>query len=270
MGYSKIVQYGNVTEIFEYSKPLSDRSNNHHVSSITKKRNKEKRQRLLNHPYLLYEPSKRSKNRTLDNFFKLCHHNNVNSSSIHFITLTFTYDISYKTALSHLRRFMERVQEASSPVSIRYISVPEQTKEGRIHFHLLVYDLPPRVSGEPIWSEKKKRYVGTTERNTRYLQRLYGRGYLDICPASYTSRGIAGYMAKYMAKSFSVKKFEACRKFNCSRNILKVTAYGSNSLDSSLIAHFVHTKDLVESDVKLYDVPYMGECLKTTIVKILN
>lgn len=270
MGYSKIVQFGNVTEVFQYDKPLPDRHNFKPQSPIKKKRARDIRQAKLNHPYLLYEPTKRSKNRTLDSFFKLCHHNNVNSTSIHFVTLTFTYDISYKKALSHLRRFMERVQEASSPIPIRYISVPEQTKEGRVHFHLLVYDLPSRVSGEPIWSEKKKRYVGTTERTTRYLQRLYGRGYLDICPATYTSRGIAGYMAKYMAKSFECKKFEASRKFNCSRNILKVSAYGSNSLDSSLIAHFVHTQDLVESDVKLYDVPYMGECLKTTIVKILN
>lgn len=269
MGYKKLVQYGNITELYEYDKQYK-KPNHHKIqSAYHRKRAKDIRERLIQ--YGNYEQSKSSKNRTLKNFFRLCHHNNVESDSIHFVTLTFTYDLSPQEAFTYLRRFMEKVQKAQPTIPVRYISVPEYTKENRLHLHLLVYDLSSRVSGQAVWSSKKQRYTHTTERDTRLLQNLFTRGYLDICPATYTSRKIAGYMAKYMAKTFSDRRFATKRNYNCSRNIKKVRSHGSNTFDTKFLKHnFIHTTDLLESDVKLYNVPYMGDCLKTTIVKIIK
>jgi len=245
----KIVQYGNVTEVYEYEKnirPYKER----YVSALTKKRIKKAREiAKKNGTY-----TRKTKNvlRSKQSFFRLCHHNNVLASSIHFLTLTFAYDCSYKKACRYVARFMEGVKKAYPQIPLSYISVSERTKKGRYHFHLLVYDLP---------SETTER-----ERETRNFQRLFERGYVDLCFASTVTKGIAGYMAKYMGKSLTDEKHETTRGFNCSRNIRKPTSAGSNSLNTytDLIIPTVN----VESEEKReYDVPYLGKCLYTRITK---
>lgn len=268
MGYRKIVQYGDTTEIYDYEKnirqrkginakkarilmlPRENHANELSVSSSTKRK---KLQRLQRKAKGTHRRSKRSITRSKTNFFRLTHHNNCLAETIHFVTLTFAYDLTYKKALSHLNSFMEKVQRLKPEISLSYISVPELTKKGRYHFHLLVYDLP---------SETAQR-----ERETRNFQRLFERGYVDICLATYTSEGIAGYMAKYMAKALTDEKNEATRGFSTSRNIEKVRTAGSNTLDSysDLI---IPTDSIVKEEHSQYDVPYLGLCrFKKIIVR---
>lgn len=280
MGYSKIVQYGNVTEVYQYSKDYVHRKTQNHfkltllqghkrpppVKNLKKERAKE--YRLLRIKNGIYSPSKASRNRTLTNFFRLVHHNVVNSNAVHFVTLTFSYDVTFKEAQTHLRRFMERAQKAQSQVPLSYVAVPERQENGRWHYHLLVFNFTSEVSGIPIKRRKNRLPNATTERYTRYLQNLFGCGFLDICPATYKSRGIAGYMAKYMAKTFGDKELATIRSYSCSRNIKKVSSYGSNSFNP-WISHLINNTNLVENEKTVYDVPYMGSCLKTRITKII-
>lgn len=253
MGYTKIVQFGNVTEIYEYEKNRPDYKERH-VSSLTKKRNKKARE----HAKIkgTYKRRKQHVIRTTNNFFRLCHHNNCLASTIHFFTLTFAYDVPYKTACRHVARYMERIKKDSPKIPVLYISVPELTKKGRFHFHLLVYNLP---------TEKTE-----SERKTRYFQRLFERGYVDIRHASYTSKGIAGYMAKYMAKAFTDERIEGTRVYNTSRGIEKVRSHGSNAL-STEIQLFTPIEGVEQTEKREYDVPYLGKCLVTKITsKIKN
>jgi len=246
MGYMRIVQYGDITEVYEYEK---NRTNNPPKvqSPLQKKRQNQIRKELLKKG--LYVRSDSSIQRAIKSFYRLCHHNNTIATSIHFLTLTFAYDLSYKTATRHVARFMERLQRDSQEIPIHYISVPEKTKKGRYHFHILLYNYP--------------REKGKNERSSRYLQRLFERGFVDLRFATYTSKGIAGYMAKYMAKSFGDIGHEAVRFYNCSRGLPKPTSYGSNSLSSysSLITP--------EGDCQKreYDVPYLGKCILSIISK---
>jgi len=158
---------------------------------------------------------------------------------------------------------MEKIQTHSSEIPISYISVPELTKKNRFHFHLLVYNLSTRLAGQTV---RAGNAIYTTERETRNLQRLFERGTIDIVPATYTSRGIAGYMAKYMAKSLEDSRYETTRGYNCSRNIKKIRTYGSNTL--STYANIIPSENLVSIDNNEYDVPYMGKCRYTKITKI--
>jgi hypothetical protein len=281
MGYTKIVQYGNITEIYEYDKNITNRRNpswakaerlahggssnkQYETLDIAKKR--KKRLRVQSKAKKIYKRSESSIKRSKRNFFRLCHHNNCNADSIHFLTLTFSYDLSFKEASRHVARFMERVRSAQPEVSVDFISVPELTKNGRFHFHLLVYNLLPEVSGYPIqirkYNRKKRKWdleEATTERFTRNLQRLFQRGYVDIVPASYTSRGIAGYMAKYMGKALSDSRYETTRGYNCSRGIKKIRSAGSNSLTE--YAHLIiPEEDVEEISETSYNVPYLGSC----------
>jgi len=147
---------------------------------------------------------------------------------------------------------MERVKENFKIESIAYISVSEITKAGRYHFHLLVYNLPTETAER--------------ERETRNLQRLFQRGYVDAVFATYKSEGIAGYMAKYMGKSLADAKNEATRGFTCSRNIKKITSAGGNSL-SGYYDLIVPTDDLRNTQTAEYNVPYLGKCLYKKIIK---
>jgi len=251
MGYMKIVQFGNITEIYEYEKPIANHKERH-VSQLTKKR--QKQARLARKARGLYERSPESIKKSKLAFFRLCHHNNCNSDTIHFVTLTFTYDLSIKEARGHVKRFMERTQKAKPDLSLRYISVPELTKKGRFHFHLLVYDLPPETA--------------ELERKTRNFQRLFQRGFVDISLATYNSVGIAGYMAKYMAKALTDFKDEAARGFTSSRNIKKITSAGSNTL-SGYTDMIVPTDRVANVENRQYDVKYLGKCRYTKITTIL-
>jgi len=242
MGYTRIVQFGNVTEIYQYEKNLT-RKKSPHVSSLSRKRNLERRVELKRKGLLVR--NKKNSRRAINAFFRLCHHNNCLAKSISFCTLTFAYDLTYKEACRHVARFMERIKNSFDQISVSYISVPELTEKGRHHFHLLIYDLPPEIS--------------RSERTTRNLQRLFERGYVDISLASFTSAGIAGYMAKYMAKALSNAKFGTTRVYNASRNIKKIYSAGGNTIDQYL--NLIEPDDNVEKRERVeYDAPYLGKC----------
>jgi len=247
MGYSRIIQFGNVTELYEYEKNRPDYKERY-ISKLSKIRNKKARDERKKKG--LYFRSKRHILRSTNNFFRICHHNNTLADTIHFLTLTFAYDLTYKTACRHVARFMERVKKTFPEVPIRYISVVERTKKNRLHFHLLVYNLPTEATSR--------------ERETRNFQRLFERGYVDLCFASYTSKGIAGYMAKYMAKALRDEKNETKRAYNCSRGIKKIASQGGNTLHKFL--DIIKPTGIVETKISEYNVPYLGKCIKTSII----
>ena len=252
MGYFRSVEYGDIVDIYTYEKDISTKPKKH-ISAYKRKRQKQLREHIK--ATGTYKRTKRSINRSRQSFFRLCHHNNVHSDTIHFLTLTFAYDVSYKKALLGVRDFFSRVQKAKPEISLRYISVSEQTKAGRYHFHMLLYDLPPQTE--------------TQERETRNFQRLFGCGYVDIRIAAYNSIGIAGYMAKYMAKTLGSANNASIRGFNCSRNIKKGTSIGFNSVDE-YTAMSIPTTDVEKIDERVYDVPYLGQCQLRKFRKIIN
>lgn len=272
MGYSRIVQYGNITELYEYEKNITT----HKRKSSNALSRKRARDRKLAPNY---QRSDFSIKRARRNFFRLCHANVIKADSVHFLTLTLAYDANYTDCLRYISRFFSVINkdvktysknrcEGYTPVS--YISVPEKTKAGRWHFHLLIFDLPTRLSGNNIsirvYNYKRRKFEvvqATTERFTRNLQRKWGRGFLDICPARYTTRGIAGYMAKYMAKTMSSPEFKTRRAYNCSRQCEKVYCAGSNSFATDP-ALFIPDK-LAERKYT-YKVPYLGTCTMTRYV----
>jgi hypothetical protein len=286
MGYVKVVQYGNVTEVYEYEKEhkqssrskkklLRKRDNRlyyavYGTSDIVEERRK--RQRLQSQAKGVYKRSEASVKRSKKNFFRMCHHNNCLASSIHFLTLTFAYDLSYSQATRHVARFMERVRQYQPEIPVDFISVPELTKKNRFHFHLLVYNLSPEVAGRSIFIRKYNAKRGrvevepaTTERFTRNLQMLFERGYVDIVPATYTSEGIAGYMAKYMAKSLTDTRYKTTRGYNCSRGIEKIRSAGGNSFGQYL-SLVIPTEDIEEVHHTEYNVPYLGRCRVKKII----
>lgn len=250
MGYFRIVEYGDIVETYEYQRDISKKPKKA-VSQHARKRQKQRRE--LNKSQGLCKRSQRSITRGKSAFFRLCHHNNCHSDTIHFVTLTFAHDCTIKEASRYVARFFQNVQTYHSEISLRYISVPELTKKGRWHFHLLVYDLPSTTA--------------VNERKTRNFQRLFRRGYVDISLAGFNSVGLAGYMAKYMAKALVDSRYETLRGYRCSRNIKKGTSLGFNTVDE--YTDMTVPKNVAVLDSGVYDVKYLGQCAYQKL-KLIN
>jgi len=241
MGYSRIVQYATFTETYQYENNLPPRRPRK-TSVLIRKRIRASKHMATKSRYAVQ--------RAKTSFFRLVAHNVYHARTVFFFTLTFAFDVSLRQGYRYLARFYALVckyetQKSSSRPS--YIAVPEITKKGRLHFHVLFFNLPPeKVSNE---------------RNTRYFQHLWRRGYLTVRAPYDRSIRIAGYMAKYMAKSFKNASVRAVRAYNCSRNIEKVRSYGSHSLhhDFSL---FVDETSLTST--QRYSTMYLGACIKKT------
>lgn len=244
MGYTKVVQYGDTTEIYQYEKNYINNKKGRYLSTIQKKRAKERRQSNKHR-------SKYSIRRAKQKFYRLCHANNTaeKTDSIVFCTLTFNITLTiqecYKKIAQFFRRLKTKLNESKGYKEISYIGVPERTKKGRWHFHLLIYNLPSEIV-------KKERY-------TRNLQRLYRAGYLHLDIAYDRSPKIASYMAKYMGKFLSSPDNERTKSYTCSRNIVKITDVGSNSL-SEYLDMIVDNDSLFSNNE--YKVPYLGNCIK--------
>lgn len=261
MGYTRIVQFGDTTEFFYYEKNRPNYKRPH-LSAIAQKRLKAIRE--LRKKKKDYKRRIDSILRSVNNFRAVVHHNNHYAQTVVFITLTFAFDVTYKQACQYTATFYKRVKKAYPEVPLSYISVPELTKKGRFHFHLLVYNLPTYVTEKEfspfLWSKEDFEF-----RTTRNLQRLFERGYLDLRVAHNRSGAIANYMGKYMAKSLFDERYEVGRGYACSRNIKKITSYGSNTLSTFT--------DLIATDTvkeEKYTVPFLGECIKKTYKKINN
>lgn len=235
MGYSKLIQYGDKIDVYSYSKNYIKKERAP-LSRLQKKRLKNRKKTSVRSNY--------SKTRARLNFFRLVHHNVINSYTTSLLTLTYADDITIDKLRRYEAQFFQRLKSITRAVPLSYISVQEVTKKGRFHSHILVFDLPT-VEVE-------------NERNTRNIQRQFGRGYVDIRTAYNNSEKIAGYMAKYMFKSINDRQFKARRAFNCSRNIKTPYCVGTNTLDAYI--DLIVDKDMDILYKKSYDVPYLGRC----------
>jgi len=242
--------YGDIAEVYEYEKNISSNRGNKRLSAIQRKR---QRERLASSTYTRSDYSiKRAKR----NFFRLCHHNNLLADTISFVTLTYADDPVYSSCGRDIALFFKKLRsryESIGHKQISYIAVPELTKKGRYHFHLLIYNLPPDITTGEIT------IADSESRATRNIQRLWGKGYVTADLASYTSTGIAGYMAKYMGKALGDAKFGVRRGYNSSRNIAKVESIGGNSLDRHTLT-MIYNVGGIAKDLTQFEVPFLGTC----------
>ncbi len=136
------------------------------------------------------------------------------------ITLTFEGDASDASyANDSIRHFQVRLQTRYT--NAQSIFVPELSPRGRIHFHGLIFNLPMHLG-----DKKKGRRVITygSERDTRELFELWGKGYVDVKQTD-GSRRLAGYISKYITKAGGEVMFNAMRLIRVSRGIKKEEIY---------------------------------------------
>jgi len=237
MGYARIVQYGEITEYYEYEKPFISHRERHIPTKKDKERAKERRR--LGVPRTEF-----SIRRAKINFYHLVAENLYRRGAPALVTLTnHLPDVSLTEGYRNLSNFKKNVKSEMGK-TVTYIAVPEYQKNGRLHYHVLMWGI----------GEAEAKF----ERGTRNLQRLYGKGFVDVRLAYDSSPKLASYLAKYFTKANSDPRNVGRRTYTASRDINRPRAYGSNAL--SAYANEILVDPLDAFDVVEYNTKYLGRC----------
>lgn len=202
---SKLVQSGNMMEVYDFQIP---------VSYGQKRPNKRK---IRKSPTRSDEHRARSIIRAINNVRRLTHANF--SEHDKFITLTFNNDQHFdinklNECLPYYQRFIRKIRNRFP--NLKFITVPEFQKRGAVHYHILC-NLPfmPMTSNliEKFWTHgfsNKVAIKSTTHLSlylTKYLSKRFDDKRIQGHRLYYTSRGLARPKTIYgpLAESFSDK-----------------------------------------------------------------
>lgn len=202
MSYQKLVLAGDFLEVYDYeNSPITGRAR-----KVVKR---VKRSRILRPDNV---------RRRAKAFIRLVRSNLVGVEKPSLLTLTMFEIVGVGDSYKALTVFTQRLRFDFGP-SFRFISVLEFQKRGAIHFHLICWGIPDNF----IFNE----------RNNRYFQRLWQRGFVD-CLQTDGSPKLASYLSKYLSKSLSDERLGGSKAFSCSRNVLRpLLAVSSSILDYS-------------------------------------
>jgi hypothetical protein len=88
----------------------------------------------------------------------------------------------------------------SKEAYLRYVNIPEWQKDGTVHYHMALFNMP--------FVEHKK------------IQSLWGKGYVWLTRTDRT-RSVGRYMTKYMVKGFDDHRMQRHKKYMPSRGLFK-------------------------------------------------
>jgi hypothetical protein len=240
MAYFKGIKSGNIIETYKYEKTPQVAKRRHRVPKTADNKRD-------------CDSSKRREDnlrRLRKGFIRLVRSNCVGNINPTLLTLTMRECVSVSVANKCYAKWAWRLRNSletkEAQAAFRYIGVPEFQKRGAVHYHVLVWGLPDEwVFNETpyaAWCKKVfkqpklvRRYVDwcferyldpRTSRGSRYLQRLWGYGFVDCVPTD-GSAALAGYLAKYMSKTMQDSRLNGKRAYNASRNVLRPVSFES-------------------------------------------
>jgi len=89
--------------------------------------------------------------------------------------------------------------------TFRYVCTTEFQERGAVHFHALIWGLPPDAVA--------------SERSTRIFAKTWGHGFADLVETDGSAK-LATYVSKYISKYFNDQRLHGYRLYLCSRNVV--------------------------------------------------
>jgi hypothetical protein len=234
--YTKIVQSGNLVEIYEYE------------YSPAPKRPPKRRERRFRRYTRRIDNMGASKRR----FGRLVRAN-LFGDNPSFCTLTFRDIVSLDVCNKHFTLFGMRLRSAFGD-RLRYIAVPEFQRRGAVHYHLLIWGLPKGLAClasneyyEDSTGQRHRKHIcdeaRQCERRTRRIATKWGHGFVDIFETDGSAR-LAGYLAKYMSKASMDGRLLGKKGYFTSRNVYKVTSLNTPvAIDTAKAVWGIDTSD---------------------------
>ena len=221
--YKKVIISGNLLEEYSYDEPI--RINGGTKNKLNKRKSDAER---------TSEYKGRSINRAQNTIRRLVQANFGEYSK--FITLTLnnqnTFDIkSIKECDLRFRLFIRSLR-IKNP-DLKYVVVREfQKKRGAVHYHLIT-NLP---------------FIQKEE-----LAEIWGRGFIRINKVTDT-RGIGGYISKYLSKEFGDVRFKGVKTYIASRNLKRSLVYYGEEAER-ILKQMIKPKELPS-----FEKPYRSKC----------
>lgn len=244
MGYKKIIQSGNLIEIYEYEKDIN-------YKSIKKAQDTKFKNALLRKRFHLPRTPRSSVIRP-DNarkrkksFIRLVRSNLIGETAPVLLTLTMYEVRPIRDAWLAFREFNQRLRRNEGK-NLRYIAVVEFQKRGAVHYHVLIWGLN---------EEQTKK-----EPDLRYYQSLWQRGFVDCLPTDGSPK-IAGYLGKYLSKALLDPRLCGQRSYMASQSVLRPMSLPfKTAVEYSEEAFGIN----LENDIPLREVEYehkwLGKC----------
>lgn len=168
----KVIACGDIIEVYEYALPILEDFDNSKSKGKGRRCTADEAEQIKNRELVLHR-ARRDLRRLINS--------NINMYGVgsKFVTLTFREHVTtFEQANYEWKKFRQRLEDYLEKY-IRYVVVPEFTKIGRIHYHVVFFDIP--------YIQNKK------------LQDIWGQGYVKI-NAIENVDNVGAYVCKYMTK----------------------------------------------------------------------
>lgn len=252
MGYVRLIQSGNVTEVYRYERDISLRK---------RRRSKDSYRKRSSQTHARREDNIR---RTRRDFQRIVRSNLTGTENPQLFTFTMHQILSHRTSSRIFSDFIKRLRRLKG-AGFRYIGVPEFQKRGAVHWHVMFWDLPEYYACKGAWHKKGNRWVfehrceagRQCERRTRRISRLWLHGFVDGVVTDGSPK-LAGYLGKYMSKAMWDIRLGGKRAYNVSRNCLRPMSVASSSeFGISVLDEFVISGDNLLRE-RSYVTKWMG------------
>lgn len=234
----KVIISGDNLEFYKYSEPII----------ITKKQRKNYKKRLrsdvltsyLDSPSTYKPVSRSSFRRTRANISRLV---SANPDLTRFLTLTFENHVNDLKASSAIFKLFIMRLKYEVP-NLKYVAVPEFTKKGRIHYHLLTnFSMP----------------------NSR-LRSIWGQGFVMINKISHV-KFVHLYIAKYISKDLFKVNYFGFQKVLYSRNLYRPLVFNGFKKINPILK-LIEVFGLLPVFKNVYTNPYNNNSIKYSIFNL--
>lgn len=234
MEYTKLVQTGNIIEVFRYQRSPAICLPEVASRAANKRRGKRG----------LSKRRSDSINRAAVSFRRIvC--GNLSKGAPDLLTLSMLDIVDIRDAYKCYTKFGSRIRKSFGE-AVAWIAVPEFQARGAVHFHILIWNLP--------------RYVVESERDTRFIQNLWGWGYVDLISTDGSER-LAYYLSKYLSKGMSDDRLIGVKAYSATRNIMRPMSINFPSAIGYIQEHFSLGVDNLTVFESSYDTLWLGRCI---------
>ena len=156
-----------------------------------------------------------------------------------FLTLTFAENVQdVKKANYEFKKFRQRL-EYELKLKLKYVAVVEFTKKGRIHYHVVFFNLP---------------YI-----QSNVLESIWGNGFIKINAISHVDN-VGAYVTKYMTKDNDDERLRGGKSYFSSRGLYKPVERYLNEKEIAKVKDKLSHKKVYENR---FDNEYVGNVLYT-------
>lgn len=188
----KVVQFGHITQIYEYEGSFSRRMDDNLVSREGGRDKDGKEERKMEYRESVNNKARQKLMRLISANF---------GENDLFMTITFKENMQdIEKANYELKKFLQKLKRKQS--DFIHCTVIEFQKRGAVHYHMVCnLKLGIDFDNEPVVQEKE-----------RDLAKLWGHGFIDIKNITHVDN-VGAYLVKYMSKTGYDERLEGKKRY---------------------------------------------------------